>query len=111
MITFITSICYTHQDTPSGGTTIHNCSSQVSTQMVPTAKKVASFARAMGEHVYRQNFPKGHAGRTIQLQEIRDSHLVCLTQTQSCRGLQPRLQHHERSQIMFLFQQLLQLGH
>ena len=28
---------------------------------------------------------------TIQFQEVRDSHLVHLTQTKSCRGLQPRL--------------------
>ena len=39
------------------------------------------------EHIYRQAFPKGQAGGTIQFQEMGDSHLVCLTQTQSCRGL------------------------
>ena len=48
MITFVTSICSTRQDTPGRGTAIHSCLSQVSTQMVPMAKKAASFARAMG---------------------------------------------------------------
>ena len=66
-ITFVIFICSTCQNIPSGGTDIHGCLSQASTQMVPMAKKVASFARAMGKHVYRQNFPSGHAGRTNQL--------------------------------------------
>ena len=69
MITFVTSICSTHQDTHSRGTAIHSHLSQVSTQTVPMAKKAASFTRAMGEHVYRWNFLKGHTGRTIQLQK------------------------------------------
>ena len=46
-------ICSTCQDTPGRETAIHGCLSQASTQMVPTAKKVASFARATGENVYR----------------------------------------------------------
>ena len=110
VITSVTSICSTCQGTPSGRTATHGHLSQASTQTVPMAKKAASFARAMGEHIYRWKFPKGHAGRTIQFQEMRDSHLVHLTQTQSCRGLQPRLWHCKRSQVMFLFQPLLQLG-
>ena len=36
-----------------------------SAQTFPMAKKAASFARTTGEHVYRQNYPKGYAGRTI----------------------------------------------
>ena len=78
---------------------------------VPIAKKAASFARAMGEHIYRRNFPKGLTGRTIQFQETRDSQLAHLTQTQLCRGLQLRFWHCKRSQITFLFPPLLQPGH
>ena len=109
-ITFVISICSKCQNIPSRGTDIHSCLSQASTQMVPTAKKVESFARAAGKHIYRWNFPSGHAGRTNQLQEAIDSHLVCLTQTPSCRSLQPRLWHCKRRQIPFLFQPLLQPG-
>ena len=111
MITFVTSICSTRQDTPGRGTAICSHLSQARTQTVPMAKKAASFARATGKHIYRQNFLKGLKGRTIQFQETRDSHLLCLTQTQLCGGLQLRLRPHERNQITFLFQPLWQLGH
>ena len=73
-------------------------------------KGMASFARATGKHIYRQNFPTGHTRRTIQLQEMRDTHLVCLIQTQSCRGLQPRLQHCERSSDYISFPTTLVTG-
>ena len=77
----------------------------------PWLKRWHPSPEPQGEHIYRWDFPKGHTRGTIQFQEMGDSHLVCLTQTQLCRGLQPRIWHHERSQIMFLFQPLLQLGH
>ena len=34
-------------------------------QMVSKAKKVTFFAGAAGEHVYRWDYPKGYAGRTL----------------------------------------------
>ena len=76
----------------------------------PQLKRQHPLPEWVGEHVYRWNFPKGHAGRTIQFQETGHSHLVCLTQTQPCRGLQPRLWHCERSQVTFLFPITLATG-
>ena len=61
-------MCSTCQNICSGGTDICGHLSQVSTQMVPMAKKVASFTRAAGKYAHRQNFPSGYAGRTNQLQ-------------------------------------------
>ena len=107
VITSVTSICSTCQGTPGRRTATHGHLSQASAQMVPMAKKAASFARAEGSMSIDEISPRAHAGRTIQLQEMRDSHLVCLTQTQSCGGLQLRLQHRKRSQVKFLFQPLL----
>ena len=71
MITFFTSICSTCPDTPGRGTAICNCFSQARTQVVPMAKKAASFARSMRKHIYGRNFLKGLTGRTIQLQKKR----------------------------------------
>ena len=51
-ITFITLICSICQDTPGRGTAICNHFSQTRTQVVPMAKKAASFARSMGKHVH-----------------------------------------------------------
>ena len=68
------------------------------------AKKATSLTRAMRKHVCGQNFPTG------QLQEVRESHMVYLLQTQSGRSFQSRIWHHKRSQNPFLFQPPLQLG-
>ena len=53
VITSDTSICSTCQGTPSGRTTTSGHLPTASAQMVPMAKKAASFARAVGEHIYR----------------------------------------------------------
>ena len=46
VITSVTSICSTHQSTPSDrGTATSSCLPHASAQMVPTAKKAASFAQ------------------------------------------------------------------
>ena len=34
-------------------------------QMVSKAEKVTSFARATGEHIYRQDYLKGYVGRIL----------------------------------------------
>ena len=52
-ITSIASIHSICQGIPSGRTTTNSCLTPASTQMIPLAKKVASYARATGEHVYR----------------------------------------------------------
>ena len=50
----------------SRGTAICNHFSQARTQVVPTAKKAASFARSKGKHIHGQNLLQGLTGRTCQ---------------------------------------------
>ena len=76
----------------------------------PWPKRQHPLSEPWGSTSIDETSPKGHAGGTIQFQEMGDSHLVDLTQTQSHRGLQLRLRHCERSQITFLSQPLLWLG-
>ena len=111
VITSITSICSTCQDTPGGGTAIHGCLSQVSTQTVPMAKKVASFARATGEHVHRWDFPKGHAGGTIWFQETGDSHFGLPHSNPVVPRPSAETPTSWKKPDYISFQPLLQLGH
>ena len=53
---------------------IHSCSS--STKTVSRTKKVASLARANGEHAHGQCHPSSYVGGTSQPQEVRDPSLV-----------------------------------